>query len=82
MKYLLVAALIAGIVWLLRRSRERPSRDVGAPQHPPDGPGRATEVIEVVACSVCQVHLPKSQALIGRQGSLYCCEAHRREAGG
>ena len=38
------------------------------------------EIMEIVACKVCQVHLPKSEALIGSDG-FYCSEAHRREAG-
>ncbi len=82
MKYLLLAALIAGIVWLLRRSREQAIKNAAASARPPARPGQAAEVTEIVACSVCQLHLPKSEALTGRQGSLYCCEAHRREAGG
>lgn len=80
MKYLLLTALIVGIVWLWHRNREQAIKNAAASARPPARPDQA--VTEIVACSVCQVHLPKSEALIGRQGSLYCCEAHRREAGG
>ena len=32
----------------------------------------------MVACSRCGVHLPRSEALPGR-GGLFCCEGHRAE---
>ncbi|MEO7954139.1 MAG: hypothetical protein ABIR35_08625 [Polaromonas sp.] len=35
----------------------------------------------MVACDVCHVHLPKSDALIGNKG-IYCSDAHRRQADG
>jgi uncharacterized protein len=50
--------------------------------HPRAGPAAnaRTAVTEMVACEVCGVHLPKSEALIGSRG-IYCSEAHRRQAG-
>lgn len=79
MKYLLVTALILGIVWLWRRNRQA-EKDASARasanrNHPQN-------LTEMVACRVCQVHLPRSEALIGRGSALYCSEAHRREAEG
>ncbi|MGH8832099.1 MAG: PP0621 family protein, partial [Polaromonas sp.] len=41
---------------------------------------KETEVTEMVACDVCQVHLPRSEALIGSKG-IYCSDEHRRQAG-
>lgn len=77
MKYLLVTALIVGIFWLWRRNRQV-EKDTGAPPRPSPSKG----VSEMVACRVCQVHLPRSEALIGRDSGLYCSEAHRRQAEG
>ena len=33
----------------------------------------------IMACAVCGVHVPASEALYAR-GRVYCCEAHRDEA--
>lgn len=79
MKYLLVTALILGIFWLWRHTPRVPKNPAARPR-PPAHPGNG--VTEIVACSVCQMHLPHSEALIGRTGGLYCSEAHRHEAAG
>jgi uncharacterized protein len=81
MKYLLVTALILGVFWLWRHNRQA-ERDAAAPPRAPAPAAPASAVTEIVACNVCQVHLPKSEALIGREGGVYCSQAHRREAGG
>ena len=75
MKYLLVTALIVGIFWLWRHKRA-----AGEASPPPAKPRQADKrATEIVACDVCQVHLPKSDALIGSNG-FYCSDAHRRQA--
>ena len=63
--------LLAGLaVWWLRRlTQER-----RAP--PPEPPAALPR--EMVACALCQVHLPAEEAVRGGLGRLYCCEAHRR----
>jgi uncharacterized protein len=78
MKYLLVIALVLVVFWLWRQNRPA-EKNAAPPQRPnvPEGKG----LTEMVACDVCHVHLPRSEALIGRDG-FYCSEAHRREAGG
>ena len=78
MKYLLVIVLVAVVFWLWRHNRQAEKRAAAAPRQQPGAPAAATEM---VACSVCQVHLPKSEALIGQDG-IYCSEAHRRQAAG
>lgn len=75
MKYLLVTALIVGVFWLWRHKRPTGS-SAPPPARPPQPDPRATEI---VACNVCHVHLPKSDALIDSQG-FYCSAAHRRQA--
>ena len=76
MKYLLIIGLVLVVFFLWRHNRQAQNRS--APRQQPGAPAAATEI---VACSVCQVHLPKSEALIGSDG-IYCSEAHRRQAAG
>lgn len=78
MKYLLVMGLVLVVFWVWRNKREA-ERDAAAPRAPAP-PQRETAVTEMVACDVCGVHLPKSEALIGGRG-IYCSDAHRRQAG-
>ncbi len=83
MKYLLVIALIFAVFWLWRHNRLA-EKDAARPPPPrtPSSPSSAgSGVTEMVACDVCHVHLPKSDALIGNKG-IYCSDAHRRQAGG
>lgn len=84
MKYLLVAALVL-VVFLLWRHNRQAERNEAANARPRPSSGQGAGVTEIVACDVCQVHLPRSEALIGtknkngKQG-IYCSEAHRRQA--
>ena len=80
MKYLLVAALVLVVFWLWRNSRDAERRDT-ATARPPAPPQSGTAIAEMVACEVCGLHLPKSEALVGAKG-IYCSDAHRRQAGG
>ena len=79
MKYLLVILLILVVFWLWRSDRPRPKK-AAPPSRAPRKPSEATEITEMVACDFCHVHLPRSEALIGRD-AFYCSEAHRRDAG-
>lgn len=76
MKYLLVILLILVVFWLWQSGRKSQPK---APR-PAARPADDSPVTEVVACGVCHVHLPRSEALIGQDG-FYCSEAHRRDAG-
>jgi uncharacterized protein len=78
MKYLLVMGLVLVVFWIWRHNRET-ERNADAAR-PPSPPQREPAVTEMVACDLCHVHLPRSEALIGSQG-IYCSEAHRRQAG-
>jgi uncharacterized protein len=60
MKYLLVMGLVLVVFWVWRNKREA-ERDAAAPRAPAP-PQRETAVTEMVACDVCRVHLPKSEA--------------------
>ena len=78
MKYLLIIAFILVVFWLWRHNRQAERH---AAQRPRTKVPAEKEITEMVACAVCHVHLPKSDALINRNG-FYCSEAHRRETGG
>lgn len=86
MKYLLVMVLVLAVFWLWRHNRQAERDEAArARPRPPSGQGRGTT--EMVACDVCQVHLPRSEALIGTKSiqgknGIYCSEAHRRQAEG
>lgn len=84
MKYLIVLALIAGVFWFWRQDRLAEKKAARTP--PPRAPSsQGKGITEMVACDVCHVHLPKSEALIAHKGAhqgIYCCDAHRRQAGG
>ena len=76
MKYLVLFAVlfIAYLLWRNARLREE-RRD-------PPRPGRAAGPQEMVSCPVCGVHLPRSEAVPGQRGILYCSNEHRLRAGG
>jgi uncharacterized protein len=77
MKYLLVMALVLVVFWIWRHNREAERRET--PVRPPASPKTGAAATQIVACKVCGVHLPQSEALIGNRG-IYCSDAHRREA--
>jgi uncharacterized protein len=67
-KFVLVALVVALLVWWLaggarRLRRDRPPRELP----PPEG---------MLRCAHCGVHLPQSEALRER-GRAYCSAAHR-----
>jgi uncharacterized protein len=76
MKYLIVVAVVLLVLWFVRGNRRG--------QHPPAGAARtggAALPQDMVQCPVCSVHLPRSDALPGPRGQLYCCAEHRQRAG-
>ena len=80
MKYLLLVAIALAVVWLWRNSWRSESSEATeqTAARPHSAPRGATEI---VACDVCQLHLPRSDALIGQDGTgVYCCDAHRNKA--
>lgn len=73
MKFLLFLAIVLLAVWLWRSGRRGDSRpDQSATPTPPPGPQ------EMVRCARCGVHLPHSDAVVGRIG-LYCSQEHRQQ---
>jgi uncharacterized protein len=72
MKYLLVLVVVLAVLWFVRNNRSGGGGS-GAPGKPkPLAPPQ-----DMVRCPVCAVHLPRSDALAGVDGRLYCCADHR-----
>lgn len=79
MKYALVLVFVLVVFWLWRSSRQA-TRDNEKKTPPHQKPGPRAKITEIVACEVCHVHLPRSEALTGGRG-LYCSAEHRQQAG-
>lgn len=79
MKYLLILVIALVIVWLLKNKRRSDRNEQPPAQKPRTGTQLATT--EIVACGVCKVHLPRTEALVG-PGGVYCSAAHRQQAAG
>jgi uncharacterized protein len=79
MKYLLLLAVVLLVVWLWRGSRAQDRAEGSASRRRPDS-GVAQQ--DMIQCPVCSVHLPRSDALPGPDGQLYCCVEHRARGAG
>ena len=68
MKYLLLLAVIFGMVWWIKLSRRPSNHDQpSASSHSPQN---------MVQCAYCGLHLPDNEAVVSRNAN-YCSEAHR-----
>ncbi|MEJ7928765.1 PP0621 family protein [Ramlibacter sp. AN1015] len=81
MKYLVLFAvlLLVYLLWRHERRSERQERAAGeraAPPRPPTGAPSLPQ--EMVRCSVCALHLPRTDALLDARGRTYCCPEHRQ----
>jgi len=68
MKLLVLLIVIVVVLWLMSSRR-------GSVQTKRRGAPRAPEAM--VVCAHCGVHLPHSDAVTGRDGLLFCGNAHR-----
>jgi len=78
MKYLLLVVVLFVAYSLWRNGRLRDERE----DRPPTRKPPADDPQEMVSCPVCGVHLPRSEAVPGARGVLYCSHEHRLRAGG
>ena len=77
MKFLILLAVLV-VAYLLWRSARVEHRPRSGPAAPP--PSAAPT--EMVSCSECGLHLPRTDALPGPGERFYCCQEHRQRAGG
>lgn len=80
MKYIVLIVVIFVVLWLVRGARVTRRDDDGRPAARPPAPPVIQQ--EMVECPVCRVHLPRTDALPGPDGQLYCCVEHRQHARG
>jgi uncharacterized protein len=78
MKYLVVVLVVLAVLWIVRTS-SRSGDDGGSAAAGRRSPAQPQDMVE---CPVCAVHLPRTEALAGPGGQLYCCAEHRARAGG
>jgi uncharacterized protein len=76
MKALLVLLAVAAGVWLWRRGQRVSASAAAAPPKPAGHPQ------PMLRGARCGVHLPASNAVMGRDDRAYCCPAHRQQAEG
>ena len=74
MKFLLLVALLAAAFWIWKNGR-------GRQDERPRKPTADKPAQDMVACDVCSVHLPRSEAVTGGDGRLYCSAEHRLRGG-
>jgi uncharacterized protein len=77
MKFLIVILVVVAVLWFVRNNRRDDPPAPGARGKPPP-----LEPQDMVRCPVCSLHLPRTDALPGPDGRLYCCAEHRLRAEG
>ena len=75
MKYLLLIGIVLLVAWLWRGNRR-----VDSGNSQTGGGSAAVQQQEMIRCPICSVHFPRSDALPGPDGRLYCCAEHRARA--
>jgi uncharacterized protein len=74
-KFLLLIALVIVVYLIIRGSRRVEHQQQPPPQSPAQrGPATGEDMVR---CSVCGVHLPRSESFISR-GKFFCSDEHRR----
>jgi len=80
MKLLLWAAIIFGVIWVLRNkkkaaearmARSDPSPVLNEKLHEESGE-------PMLSCAHCGIHFPSSEAVVDTAGTVYCGTEHRR----
>jgi len=67
---LFVLVILAAVLWWghlkkQHRAKRREAETVAPPE-------------SIVACLVCGLHVPASDAIVSTSGASFCCEAHRQ----
>jgi uncharacterized protein len=79
LKYAVVILVVLLGVWIWSRNRAQAAADSDKPSaKAPKAKDKNAPPQIMLSCAVCGVHLPQSDALIGKKGS-YCSAAHRQQ---
>jgi uncharacterized protein len=77
LKYAVVILVVLLGVWLWRKNRADDRRDAAATPARKNATPPLTPQI-MVSCAVCGVHLPKSDAVVGKRNH-FCSLVHRQQ---
>ncbi len=75
MKYLLVVAVVAVAFWLWRNNRQNAKVQQKKPAPAQSSDTSIGPPQPMLRCAACGVHLPATDAVVGKRGS-YCTTAH------
>lgn len=76
MKYAIVILVVLLGVWLWRKNRADDRADKAAKPKRKEAPSGTPQIM--VSCAVCGVHLPQSDAVLGKS-KHYCSLAHHQQ---
>lgn len=80
MKFLVLLAVVAGVVWWMWGRRPGPRSGTPPPVTPtpaPDHREAAPRLQPMLACVHCGLHLPRNEAVFSPAGEPFCSDAHR-----
>lgn len=77
MKLLVLIAVLA-VAYMVWRAQRTQALGRGTSAASPRARGHEPQAM--VSCSVCQLHVPRADAVADGQGRLYCCPEHRDSA--
>jgi uncharacterized protein len=72
-KFLLWAAIIAGVIWVLRNKKKAAKVDAPVQTRVNDESGEP-----MLSCTHCGIHFPASEAVADVSGATFCGDDHRR----
>jgi uncharacterized protein len=79
MKLLLWAAIIFGVIWVLRNKKKAAEARMARSEPSPVRNKELQESGEPMAsCAHCGIHFPSSEAVVDTAGIVYCGAEHRR----
>jgi len=78
MKFFVLLLIVLAVIWFIQAKggRAKPEAPRNAARQGPAGLPQ-----DMVECPVCLVHLPRTEALPGPGGQLYCCAEHASKSG-
>lgn len=80
MRYIIVTLALALVIfWVMRAARGGKPHQPLAKEKDAARPPPIAQVQDMVSCARCGLHLPKGEAISGKN-ALYCSPEHQRQA--